>query len=99
MKKIRSEQDLIYIAELLTTNFNVDGVWIKIPIPSYNLKRLDKHLFKKFKPNDRYDDSLPVTNEEIYVKIGGIQFHLIGDGIYDRPLKKDNDTNQEYFDD
>jgi hypothetical protein len=99
MKPIRSEQDLIYISELLTSKFDIEGVWIKIPIPSYNLKRLDKYLFKKFMPNEKYDDSLPVTNEEIYVNIGGIQFHLCGDGVYERKVKVDEDTNQQYFDD
>ena len=98
MKPIRSEQDLIRISELLTNSFDVTGVFIRIPIPSYSLKRLDKYLFKKFNPNDVYDDKLPVTNDEIYVNIGDIRFHLIGDGNYKTPaLKKDEETNLEYF--
>ena len=97
MKKIRSEQDLMRIMEIISSEYECYGMWIKIPMPSYNLRRLDEYLFQKFNLNQKYNN-VKVPNEEVYVKMGNIQFQLVGDGNYERPIKKD-EVDQEYFDD
>jgi hypothetical protein len=97
-KKIKGEQDLINLAKILKeTGYDLTGIWIKIPFRSYNLKRLDKYLFEKFNPGIPYTNE-KVVNDEIYVTIEGITFHLCGDGNYERAIKKD-EVDQEYFDD
>jgi hypothetical protein len=87
-KKIRSEQDLMKIMNLISSEYDCDGMWIKIPLPSYNLKRLDEYMFQKFNPNQKYNNE-KVPNEEVYVKMGDVQFQLVGDGNYEKKIKKD----------
>jgi len=97
MKRIRTEQDLIDIARILNDKYDAQGIHITIPMPSYNLKKLDQYLFKKFNPGKVYTfDKVP--DEEVVVNIAGITFELKGNGNYEKVIKKDED-GQEFIED
>jgi hypothetical protein len=94
VKKIRREEDLIKIAsKLMESGYELDNMWVKIKIPSYNLKKLDQYMFKKFNPGKVYLNET-VPNEEVFVNIGGIQFELTGDGKYTLNTEKDEEGNE-----
>jgi hypothetical protein len=97
-KDFATERDIFKIASVLIKEFeeyNLSNMEVKIGLPSYKLKKLDEFLFKKFNPNAH--PSQFVSQEEVKISLGDINFILYKNNDQEEPQIKVDENGNEYI--